>query len=113
MARQRREQLDDLRIEKVQFDMLKWELYRLKCEDIEDRYAEFKKRQLKILWWNQIIARHAMAKKAKWNFDEHLKKVIHDAQVMIKAFRIQYRFRSYMKRHAPTKQRRDQKKVKK
>lgn len=31
--------------------MLKWDLYRNKCEQIEEDYANFKKMQKKINWW--------------------------------------------------------------
>ena len=107
----RKQVIEDERIEKIRFDMLKWDLYRIKCEDINDRYANFKKTQTKIFWWNQIIARHFMAKKAKWNFDEHLKKVITAARKMLKAFKIQYHFRKYIKNMRPTKRERDRNKL--
>lgn len=112
-ALEKKQVLENERQDKIQFEMIKWDLYRIKCEDIEERYAAFKKLQLKIFWWNQIFARHRMSKKAKWNFDEHLKKVITAAREMLKAFKIQYNFKLYMRRHRPTKFERDRKKVKK
>ena len=93
--------------------MLKWDLYRLKCDDIDERYAQFKKLQMKILWWNQIFFRHQMCKKAKWNFDEHLKKVITAARNMLKAFKIQYHFKKHMLCFGPNKAQRDRNKLRK
>ena len=107
----RKQSIEDERLEKIKFDMLKWDLYRLKCEDIEERHAQFKKLQMKILWWNQIIARHRMSKKAKWNFDEHLKKVITAARNMLKAFKIQYHFKKYRLAMGQTKDERYTNKV--
>ena len=55
-----------------------------------------------------------MAKKAKWNFDEHLKKVITEARNMLKAFKIQYHFRKkFLLRMGPDKAQRDRNKVRK
>jgi len=41
----------------MQFDSVKWELYRQKVEQIEEEYAEFKRRQKKIQWWLNFIFR--------------------------------------------------------
>ena len=57
MAQQRKQDIEDKRSEKNLFEMLKWELYRNKCEQIEDDYAAFKKMQKKINWWMQFIMR--------------------------------------------------------
>lgn len=43
-----REQIREEKSKKMQFDAVKWELYRLKISQIEEKYAEFKKRQKKI-----------------------------------------------------------------
>lgn len=100
-------------MDKIHFNNIKWDIYRIRCEDIEERYAQFKKTQMKILWWNQIIARHNMSKKAKWNFDEHLKKVLTEAINMLRAFKIQYYFKKYMRNTRPTKRERDRLKIRK
>ena len=47
-AKQKRDQILKEKIEKVEFGMIKWDLYRMKCEEIEEQYADFKRYQRKI-----------------------------------------------------------------
>jgi len=35
--------MHDEKVERTQFKMMKWELYRQKCDSIDDKYATFKK----------------------------------------------------------------------
>lgn len=51
--------------------MIKWDLYRMKVEMIEDDYAEFKRRQKRIMWWLQIVLTHLSAKKAAGVFYDY------------------------------------------
>ena len=43
-ANLRKEALLEVKMEKNSFDLVKWGLYKLRCEEIEDQYAAFKKR---------------------------------------------------------------------
>lgn len=54
-ANLRRKELEDLKMDKKNFDLIKWDLYRAKCEYIDEEHAKFKHRQLKIFWWLQLI----------------------------------------------------------
>ena len=42
-AKGRREQQEVERLEQLQFEAIKWELYRMRVEQIEDDYADFKR----------------------------------------------------------------------
>ena len=57
--------------QKMHFDSIKWELYRQRVEQIEDDYAEFKRRQKKIQWWLNFVKRHQVIKKARHNFEQN------------------------------------------
>ena len=57
-------------MEKLKFDMLKWELYRLRVEAIEDDYADFKRVQKKINLWLFILLRHLALHKISRRFQE-------------------------------------------
>ena len=63
--------MEEEKIKKNNFDMLKWDLFRLKCEQIDIDYAEFKKRQKKIRWWNEIIQEWKCIRRSQKNYDEH------------------------------------------
>ena len=98
----RREADREERVEKIQFDMTKWDLYRIRVDQIDEKWHEFKKRQMKILWWNCIIMRHFACKKAKYNFDEHLRLMIKKLRERLLIFKIGYHFSQHMKMKAPT-----------
>lgn len=72
----------------MKFDMVKWNLYRAKVDNIDERWHMFKKRQMKISWWLQLIKRHFAIKKSKFNFDEHMRLTIKRCREMLLAFRI-------------------------
>lgn len=89
-AKDKREEFRQERIEKISFDMEKWNMYRVRVDQIDEKWHEFKKRQMKILWWNCLIHRHFACKKAKYNFDEFLRIVIQRCREKLLIFRIGY-----------------------
>jgi len=70
-AKVRREQSTEGRVDKLKFEMLKWELYRLRVDSIEDDYADFKRLQKKINQWLFITLRHLAVHKVLHRFKEH------------------------------------------
>lgn len=74
-AATRRDLLMAQNLQRWQFEMIKWDLYRAKCEQIEDEYADFKKVQVKIMWWLQIVLRHLAVEKMKFNFEANIQAV--------------------------------------
>lgn len=70
-AKERRDRMEADRIKKLKFEMLKWDLYRLRVEKIEDDYADFKRLQKKIGMWNHIILRDIAVRKVIARFYEH------------------------------------------
>ena len=81
-------------------------MYRIRVDLIDEKWHEFKKRQMKILWWNCIIMRHFACKKAKYNFDEFLRIRIQTLREQLLIFKIGYYFQQYMKKKGPTKEER-------
>ena len=82
----------------MKFDRVKWELYRQKIDDIDARWHAFKKRQMKISWWLHIKMRHYMCRKAKFNFDEHMRITVKNAREKLLVFRIGFHWQRYMRR---------------
>ena len=62
-VQERKEALAQEKIEKIRFDRQKWDLYRAKCDMIDDEYAEFKRKQVRIKLWFQVIMRDIMLRK--------------------------------------------------
>ena len=67
-ARQRRIDQEDQRQVQNKFDLIKWDLYRVKCDQIDEDYAMFKKSQIKIFWWLQLIKVHVVYTRLMENF---------------------------------------------
>ena len=42
-ARLRRDQREEERLEELKFESVKWDLYRMRVDQIEDDYADFKR----------------------------------------------------------------------
>lgn len=63
--------------------MLKWELYRAKCDQIDAAYHEFKKTQQKIRWWNELISEWKCIKKCQYNYDKHKIKTLKECREML------------------------------
>lgn len=78
--------------------MLKWELYRIKCDQIDEDYAAFKKTQLKINWWLRIILERRMVKKTLENFVEHRERTFLKQRRMMKSLQIINCMRNFIKR---------------
>ena len=103
-AQQKAAYLEGMKIQKTQFDSIKWELYRQKVENIEDDYADFKKRQKKIFWWLQLILVKRCIMKSKYNFEKHKEKVMHDAVAMVKHVKITFWFRRFIRCKGPERE---------
>ena len=56
------------KIQKTEFGMIKWDLYRLKCEEIEEQYADFKRAQRKIRELLTRITLNTILKTLKNNY---------------------------------------------
>ena len=61
---------------KSEFDAIKWDLYRIKCDEIDQKYSEFKKRQLKIFWWLQLASVQIIIKKSMDNMITRTNQII-------------------------------------
>ena len=70
-AQRRKKEIEDQKVERSKFQMLKWDLYRKKCEQIDDAYATFKKTQLKIFWWLKLLLTHRIMKRSFKNFIDY------------------------------------------
>ena len=68
--------------------MVKWNLYKLKVDQIDENYANFKKRQLKILWWNQIISLCFKIRKCNENYLDFRNNKILNYKKLMKKFKI-------------------------
>jgi hypothetical protein len=55
---------------------VKWDLYRLKCDQIEEKYAAFKKMQMKKKWWFQFLVRRRSYLKAMSDFSQRREELI-------------------------------------
>ena len=95
-AQKRKKEMEEQRLERSKFQMMKWDLYRKKCEQIEEAYSHFKKTQLKIYWWLQIILAHRSLKKSMWNFLEFRDIVQRQARELLMYNRIQFHFKRYI-----------------
>ena len=99
--------MDDEKAQKMQFDMMKWELYRQRVDQIEDDYADFKRRQKRINWWLFIIMRHIAVKKAVAVFHAHLAEVTRKRLEEMASHQISGFFRGCMLKLGPDREFRD------
>lgn len=107
MAQLKREALERHRVQRTQFNMVKWELYRQKCEHLEDKYADFKRLQKKINWFVCLATRAKMVRVLKRNFDAHKAEVLLQLRKEEVAARFQrYFFKVYLHKVAPDAKRR-------
>lgn len=88
------------KMQKIQFDAIKWDLYRAKCEDVEDQYADFKRLQKKINWFISLITRAVITRRLKQNFDDNKERVLLQCRKEYTAHRFQYYFfKVHARRH--------------
>jgi hypothetical protein len=73
----------------------------MKCDEIDHRYSEFKKRKLKIFWWFQIISVQPVIKKAMWNMVTLRDKIIKEAIMLGKYNKITFWFMRFMRSKGP------------
>ena len=83
--------------------MIKWELYRQRVDQIEDDYAEFKRRQKRINWWLYIIMRHLATRKILAVFESHLAEVTRKRLEEMASMQICGFFRGCMARLGPSR----------
>jgi hypothetical protein len=79
-------------MQRIQFDAIKWDLYRAKCEEVEDQYADFKRLQKKINWYVSLITRALITRRLKQNFDANKLRALVQCQMEYTAHRFQYFF---------------------
>lgn len=107
MAQIKREAIERERVQRTQFNMVKWELYRQKCEHLEDKYADFKRLQKKIKWFVCLASRAKMVRVLKRNFDAHKAEVLLQLRKEEVATKFQrYFFKVHLQRVAPDAKRR-------
>lgn len=75
--------------------MIKWGLYRQKVEEIEDKYADFKRIQKKIEWLIVLIKRNKILKTIYKKFDIHRAKVIFKLIQRRMTVKIRFYFRRF------------------
>ena len=102
IARMRREEIEKEREEKLQFEAVKWDIYKVRCFWTDRRYEKFKDRQKRIEFWMKTFYLHQYMKKSKWNFDVTLKILITKLQNRMKVFKIGFYFTKFVKQIAPT-----------
>lgn len=84
-------------MQRIQFDAIKWDLYRAKCEDVEDQYADFKRLQKKINWFISLIFRAMITRRLRQNFEVAKQRALVQCQMEYTAHRFQF---YYFKVHA-------------
>ena len=82
-------------MKQTQFSMIKWGLYRQKVEEIEDKYADFKRIQKKIEWLIVLIKRNKILKTIYKKFDIHRAKVIFKLIQRRMTVKIRFYFRRF------------------
>ena len=92
-VQERKEALAQEKIEKIRFDRQKWDLYRAKCDMIDDEYAEFKRKQVRIKLWFQVIMRDIMLRKVVDAFYDFRAKKTRQAQIAMGVFKIKFYIR--------------------
>jgi hypothetical protein len=78
--------------------MIKWQLYREKCEYVEDQYADFKRLQKRIYWLLCLVTRTKVLKRLKENFELHRAEVMLEAQKEFTADEFRRCFKRYLRR---------------
>ena len=67
----RKAELESSKVKKTQFDLLKWDMFRIKCDQIADDWIVFKRKQKRITDLLLLILKDIMVKKIRDRFYQY------------------------------------------